>query len=118
MRLLPEPPALVLSSPWLRARETAQLLTEAAGLARFRSTRSLLPWAAPRELLDELASNEAAVVLCAGHAPHLDTLIAHLAGSSQDFTWLKKAGACAFDMSGPTPLLQFLAQPRTLRRLA
>jgi phosphohistidine phosphatase len=118
MCLLEARPDRVLSSPLLRARQTAELLVEACELDRFEITPALRPGSDPRRLLAELDQDAEETVICAGHAPNLDRVIAHLAGSADEFTWLKKSGACAFDLSGPSPLLLFLAQPRTLRRLA
>jgi phosphohistidine phosphatase len=67
---------LVLTSPYRRARQTAEPAARALGLARrFRETRALEPGRDPREILDEVHAEEAAGVLLVGHEPHLGALL-------------------------------------------
>lgn len=99
LRELEVEPDLVLSSPYVRALETARIACEELGHdpRQVRTTTGLLPSAAPRDLLREVAAAEAATVICCGHAPHLDEVLAHAVGAKTAFTALKKAGAACLE---------------------
>lgn len=125
LRTLDVTPRVVLSSPYARARETAQLALEALGPRGVEvvPTDALLPDAPPADLLRVLERLEVDSVLAAGHAPHLDALVAHALGAPGHVTALKKAGAACLDLTptgGPSPRgrLLWLLEPRALRRLA
>lgn len=116
-------PGRVLSSPWLRARQTAEICIGELDLGRdaLVFSEALLWDADPRQLIEELkALKKEESVLCVGHAPHLDQVIAFLVGSRAPFTSLKKAGlACLeFDpaVEGTATLLA-LYPPKVLRAL-
>jgi phosphohistidine phosphatase len=115
-------PGAVLSSPFVRARQTAEIAIEALGLKKLAPTvtRALLPDADPGELRRELAVLDVDAVLCVGHAPQLDRMIAHLVGSPVSITQLKKAGAAIVDVPDVAQrrgvLIEVLTN-RTLRRL-
>lgn len=110
-------PALILTSPYLRARQTADLAAEALGVpARaVRTSDALLPEAEPALIFAELAALAVGEVLCAGHAPHLDLALAHAVGAPRELTALKKAGAACLDVDERR--LIWLVEPKQLRRL-
>lgn len=114
-------PELVLSSPLRRARETADIAVGELELGvEPIETAALLGDAAPSRLLEELAERRPASVLCAGHAPHLDELIAHLVGCDLPFTELKKAGLAVLHADKVAPgkaMLLAIYAPKALRRL-
>jgi phosphohistidine phosphatase len=117
-------PDKVLTSPFVRARQTAEIALESLALdsSLLVETDALLWDAEPSLLASELASlTDVAQVLCAGHAPHLDRFIAHLIGSPLPFTELKKSAVAVletdFEEPGDAHLLA-LYPPRTLRALA
>ena len=58
-------------------------------------------------------------VACFGHAPHLDLLIAHLAGARGPFTELKKAGVACFEHASAHGkwVLRWMVTPKMLREL-
>ena len=116
-RLKLEPQA-VLSSPYVRAHETADVAVDELRLAgrEVVLTDALLPDAPPADLLRVLERLEVGCVLCTGHAPHLDRFIAHVLGTSGPVTELKKAGAACLDL-GPPVRLVWLHTASTLRRL-
>lgn len=96
-------PTRILASPYVRARETAAIVGEVLGIVDSRVTLSdaLLPEAAPYALFHALyafhASDE--LILCAGHAPNLDKVIAlALTGERAPVTELKKSGAALLDV--------------------
>ena len=66
-------PDAVLSSPYRRARQTAEIACKEIGVkAGIRETEALLPEADPDAILALLAELAVGSVLCAGHAPNLD----------------------------------------------
>lgn len=121
LRRLGVRPDWVLTSGLSRARRTAALLARTLRVPerRIRLTEVLEPDAAPRRLLAEVAVLEAQSVLCAGHAPHLDRVLAlALTGRPTPFTGLRKAGAACLEIEpGTGAHLRWLIEPRMLRRL-
>jgi phosphohistidine phosphatase len=123
LRALGVDPSAVLSSPYVRARETADIALDVLGLQGVEvvETEALLPDAPPGDLLRVLERLDSASVLCAGHAPHVDVAIAYLLGAAGPVTELKKAGAACFDVSPRTShrgKLLWLLEAKTLRRLS
>jgi len=115
-------PDVVITSPFVRAAQTAEIFAEALGysLGKIRVTDALKPAANPAEFVKEINALRAKEVLCAGHAPHLDLTIAQLAGSRGVFTELKKAGVACFEHSAPHGrwTLVWILTPKVLRELA
>ncbi|MCZ7582425.1 MAG: histidine phosphatase family protein [Deltaproteobacteria bacterium] len=92
-------PVLWITSPYRRARQTAEITARVFGRnGGVSETPSLLPTADPRLFAEELRSSGVGSVICFGHAPHLDLLIAHLLGCAAPFTRLKKAGAACVEI--------------------
>ncbi len=81
-RLAAAAPAVVLSSPLLRARETAAAISRATG-AELRIDERLAPGATLAELLDaagELLTAEGAPLVVVGHQPDCGEIAAALSG--------------------------------------
>ncbi|MCC7072994.1 MAG: phosphohistidine phosphatase SixA [Deltaproteobacteria bacterium] len=118
-------PTRILTSPYRRARETAALAADAFGLdkAKLTLTEALLPEAAPHALYQQLYAfhNSDEEVLCAGHAPNLDKVIAlALTGERAPVTALKKAGAALLavdDLPRTRGTLVWLMPPKVLADL-
>ncbi len=97
LRNLSVTPTHLLTSPLLRARQTADILH---GLFRPRPavhiSDDLSPGAAPEKLCSLLATLPVdSVVICIGHEPHLSLAAAFLlTGKPGAWLSLKKAGAC------------------------
>lgn len=110
----------VYSSPYRRARETAELACEALPLApiEIRESDTLLPFGYPEEFLQLLARDNPASALCTGHRPHLDELVSAALGADFTFCSLKKAGAALIEWNpdGGGELL-WLYTPKVLRAL-
>ncbi len=122
LRRLGVKPQVILSSPLLRALQTAEAVAEVLGLPKekIRRTAVLEPEADPAEFLKEIARLTSDETLCAGHAPNLDELIAHAVGARVPFTSLKKAGvACLGFEPGASARgsLLWLYPPKVLRFL-
>ena len=112
---------LFLSSPYVRALQTAEIFAEVFKYPKQRIRRSdlLLPGAEPSLFFRELARDKkSSAVFCFGHAPHLDDLLATALGSKHHVTALKKAGAALVELrrlSPPSGQLVWLATPNLLR---
>jgi phosphohistidine phosphatase len=115
-------PDLFLSSPYVRAVQTAEIFAAVFEYPRQKIRRSdlLLPGAEPTLFFRELTRDkQSSSVFCFGHAPHLDDLIATALGSKHHVTSLKKAGAALVELrriSPPSGQLMWLATPKLLRR--
>ncbi|MBI1944545.1 MAG: phosphohistidine phosphatase SixA [Deltaproteobacteria bacterium] len=115
-------PTRVLSSPYRRAKETAQLVVDEFDLdqAQVTLTESLLPEAPPHELFQQLFAfhNADEEIVCVGHAPNLDKVIAvALTGERAPVTQLKKAGAALLlleDLPRMKGALVWLMPPKVL----
>jgi phosphohistidine phosphatase len=115
---------LLISSPYVRAMQTAELFAHALDYSKQKIRRSdlLLPGAEPSMLFKELAKDKhSSSVFLFGHAPQLDEIIAAAFATSHPITSLKKAGVAALQLkrfSPPSAELQWLGTPRLLRRAA
>jgi phosphohistidine phosphatase len=113
---------LLLSSPYVRATQTAEIFASALDYAKqkIRRTDLLLPGAEPSLLFRELARDkQMSSVFLFGHAPQLDDVIATALGSKRHVTSLKKAGVALMELkrlSPPIGMLVWLATPKLLRR--
>ena len=112
----------LLSSPYLRAMQTAEIFAHALDFPKpkIRRTDLLLPGADPLALIRELAKDKhSSSVFLFGHAPHVDEFIATALGSKNHISALKKAGVAHIELkrfSPPAAQLLWLATPRMLRR--
>jgi phosphohistidine phosphatase len=116
-------PDLVLSSPYLRAVQTAEIACIALEIpvSRIKRTDALLPGASPLLIFEELSKSKADEVICFGHAPNMDEVIAHAVHAPKACTQLKKAGAACLELSSVSPVdgqLVWLLTSRGLRALA
>jgi phosphohistidine phosphatase len=117
-------PDLFISSPYVRAMQTAEIFANALDYSKQKIRRSdlLLPGAETSALFRDLAKDkQSASVFLFGHAPHLDELIAAAFAAKHPFTALKKAGVAALQLkriSPPSAEFLWLATSRLLRRAA
>ncbi len=114
-------PDAVLSSPLLRAAQTAKIACEELGfpLERLSLASALRPSRSAAELLELLPALGAEDILCVGHAPQLDLILARAVGAgAHPVASLKKAGAALVELpAGKVGTLRWLLEPRALRRL-
>jgi phosphohistidine phosphatase len=123
LRALDVKPNAVLTSPWLRAVQTAEIFCETIGYPpkKIILTDALKGTSAPSDLLRDLQSMKAKVVVCFGHEPHLHLVIGHVLHTSSKITELKKAGLAVLELervSPPQGRLLALYPPSSLRLLA
>lgn len=115
-------PDLLMSSPYVRAWQTAELFAEAFDYSKgkIRKTDQLLPGAEPLQIFRELSRDkDLSSVFLFGHAPHLDDLIATAVGSKHHITALKKSGVALVELRRlvpPSGTLVWLATPKLLRK--
>jgi phosphohistidine phosphatase len=113
---------LILSSPYVRAVQTAEIFASALEYPKQKIHKSdqLLPGAEPLQLFRELAKDkEHSAVFVVGHAPHLDDLIATAIGTKHHISALKKAGVALVELKRlvpPSGELIWLATPKLLRK--
>jgi phosphohistidine phosphatase len=105
-------PTLVISSPYRRAQETAQIAIADLGYQGLLETsHSLTPDSSPREAWAEVRLKKTEQeVLLVGHEPLFSSLTAHLLNSPSLMVDFKKGGIVAIEMMG------FSAQPHGILR--
>ena len=117
---------MVLTSPYVRAKQTADIVAEVLGIPqKLRLCKALAPGGKPRELVAELTPhgrNDSRVLLV-GHEPDLSRLASLLISGRPDADiTLKKAGLCVLDAGEPAAgrcaSLELLLSPKMLIRLA
>jgi phosphohistidine phosphatase len=115
---------LILTSPLMRAVETAQILAEPLGLKKsdIVETARLAPGASLDELLAEIKSLGAASIALVGHQPDLGDVVSRIvAGSGGLAIELRKGGACCVNVVETVPELRgdlvWLLIPKHLRAL-
>ena len=99
MRALGVDPGIMIASPYLRAAQTAEIFADVLGFPpeKIRTSEALKPAANPADAVREISSLKIKEIMCFGHAPQLDLMIALLAGAPRPFTELKKAGIACFE---------------------
>jgi phosphohistidine phosphatase len=106
-------PACVVTSPYPRARETAEIIAEELG-ALLADDAALLGLAAGD--LAGLAERHGDELVLVGHEPDLSVLLRDVTGARVSFP---KAGAAAFEpLAGSTGELRWFLRPRALRLIA
>jgi len=116
-------PSVLLTSPYVRAVQTGEIVCDALDIdpTRLRASEALKPEAKPARIAEELSGLTAEEVICFGHAPHLDDFIAYAVRASAPFTALKKAGVACLDVQRFSPAegqLRWLLSSKLLRALA
>jgi phosphohistidine phosphatase len=116
-------PDRLLTSPLVRARQTAQILTDVAGWPRAEEAPELSPGGAALAVLTLLGQKRGKLVAVVGHQPELGALLsACLLGEDGTLAieMKKNAVACVSFQGSPgagRAVLKWLATPRMLRRL-
>lgn len=118
-------PELVLTSPLLRARDTAAIFAQAARWPEAVECAALSPGGSPDEVLDALRrqGGKAECAAVVGHQPHLGRLLALcLRGDARAEAFeLKKSAVVCVRFEGPPRahqgILTALFPPRSLREI-
>lgn len=119
-----EKPALILSSPLLRARQTAEILAARYAGMDIDIVEELSPGTPAPHLLKLIKHQQVAgPLVLVGHEPDLSLFTALLlCGKERGFVQLKKAGAALLEfehrIDSGEAWLQWLLQPKHLRHYA
>lgn len=99
-------PSLILTSPLVRAVQTAEVAAEVfAYQGELMRTKVLLPTASPQSVWQELrAHQKEQKLLLVGHEPSLSQVIGYLLGAPRLRVDLKKAGLVRIDIENFAPL--------------
>ena len=101
-------PSLILSSPLVRAVETAGVAAEVLKYAgQIMRVDALAPDADPAELWNEIRGRrDESAILAAGHEPHMSAAVAYLLGAPSLAVDMKKAALVRLDID------RFAGEPR------
>jgi len=115
---------VILTSPYVRALRTAEILAEVYESQKLFETANLTPDAGAKDIIDEINENfsAAGAIVLVGHEPLMSGLISTLltgeAGMAIEF---KKAGFCKLTIEklvfGKCACLNWLLTPKHLDRL-
>lgn len=113
---------LILSSPYLRARHTAEIIAEALkARKKLELSDSLTPGGSAKKLVDLLNHLQPTPesVLLVGHEPHLSGLISLLVSGDASFAVvMKKGGLCKLSTdslnAGRCAALEWLLTPKQM----
>jgi len=96
-------PAVICTSPALRARETAAIVAKALGKGVcVKDCDALLPGRDAAEVLEFLKRNPVEAAVVVGHEPQLGDLISLVvAGSAAPLVDMKKAAVSCIEFEGP-----------------
>ena len=116
---------LILSSPYLRAQQTAHMVASFYGIEdKLRLTENLTPAVSAAQLVGEINETygDALSILLVGHEPYLSTMVGMLlAGDEQVAMTFKKGGLCKLTVEelhyGRCATLEWLMTPRQMLNL-
>lgn len=96
----------ILCSPYLRAKQTAEIVTQVFKLknTKINFTNNLVPGAPLEKLLQEIRTDfpQSQSILFVGHEPHLTEFISYLLKSESVIPIdLKKGGLCLLSQTAP-----------------
>ncbi|MGO9480575.1 MAG: phosphohistidine phosphatase SixA [Candidatus Kryptoniota bacterium] len=113
---------LILSSPFIRAKQTAEIVADAFGLDRaLRFSANLAVGGDPSMLVKEIQSENSRSILLVGHEPHLSDLVSVLISGHDGLEIvMKKGGLCKLTVEalrlGRCATLEWLMGPRQILR--
>jgi phosphohistidine phosphatase len=111
-------PAVIISSPYKRAVETAEIAARELGYDRkILRVEALTPDSSPSRIWNEIREHrDEASVLLAGHEPLFSATVAWMLGSSHAMVEFKKGGLIRIDVEAfgaePRGILQWMLTPK------
>jgi phosphohistidine phosphatase len=110
-------PSLILTSPYRRAQQTAQMAAQVLGCHKIVETEALVPSSAPKAVWDAIcARRREPALLIAGHEPLLGMTVGYLLGAPALQVDLKKAALVRIDQESfsgaPRGILKWMLTPR------
>lgn len=110
----------ILTSPFVRARQTAAILSAVAG-GKIVECRELAHGGTPRAVFELLKLRAEKCVVLVGHEPGLGRLLAAMLGAGTARLGFRKGGAACVEFPGPVApgaaILAWFLPPKTLRAL-
>ncbi len=117
-------PSLILTSPYVRAVQTAEIAVEMLGRkSTMTRTDALLPSSSPEAVWREILSHgDEDAILLAGHEPLLSETASYLLGADRTVIELKKGALVLIEVedqhSPPLGVLKWLLTPKLAARKA
>jgi phosphohistidine phosphatase len=111
-------PSLIVTSPLVRAVQTAEVAVEVLGYREVLvRTEALTPSSSPEAVWEEIRNHRGVQqLMLVGHEPLLSQLVAYLLGAPSLAVEMKKAGLARIDMEGfssqPRGVLKWLLVPK------
>ena len=111
-------PGLIISSPYIRAVETAAIAMDVLGYKEtLLHTTALIPSSDPKPVWEEIrVHKDVASLMLVGHEPLLSALAAYLLGAPSVYVDMKKGAIIRIDMDsfGPHPqgVLKWMLVPK------
>jgi phosphohistidine phosphatase len=115
---------LILTSPYIRAFRTAEILAEVFGAKKMFETKNLIPEAEPKAVVAEINECFSSLkqIVLVSHEPFLTRLISLLLSGKENLPIdLRKGGFCKMAVkelsAGPCGCLEWLMTSRQLARM-
>jgi phosphohistidine phosphatase len=113
----------LVSSPFTRAFDTAEIVRREYQIERVETNRALEPTVSVADAVAALQSYSANILAIVGHEPQLGRLVTYLvSGLDRSAIELKKGSACLIEFEGipsaAAGMLVWSIRPMVLRRLA
>ncbi|MFN2601373.1 MAG: phosphohistidine phosphatase SixA [Gemmatimonadaceae bacterium] len=113
---------LLVTSPLVRAVQTAEIVGAAYDIAVSETTDALSPDSEPKEFEKWAADSDVKRMAVVGHEPHLTALVSWLLTGKDDAIFdLKKGGMCLLEfdsgIESGSGILNWLLTPRQLTRI-
>ena len=110
-------PSLILTSPYRRALQTAQMAGQVLGCNKIVESEVLVPGSAPKAVWDAIcARRRESALLIAGHEPLLGMTMGYVLGAPGLQVDLKKAALVRIDQESfsgaPSGILKWMLTPR------
>lgn len=111
-------PELILTSPYVRARQTAEVAIEELDVGSLVIGSNFFPFSRARETWKEILEyRQMTSVMITGHNPHLSELVSLAVGGGSFGVGMKKAALAALELGRPGPEprgeLHWLLTPKT-----
>ncbi len=115
-------PTSLWTSPYLRARQTAEIVADVLGPSRrdVEEVRYLEPAATAPGFFGRLTTAGVDSLIAFGHSPNLDDLVRHAVAAPRLITRLKKAGVIALELDDWEPgtgTIQWVLTPKIVKAL-
>jgi phosphohistidine phosphatase len=111
-------PSLILTSPFRRALETAEIAARELGYEnKLVRTPALVPSSSPQQVWGEIRLHrDESAILLAGHEPLFSSTVAYLLGTTREMVQFRKGAIVRIDVeafgAAPAGVLQWMLTPK------